>query len=73
MPGDASPAEKIPAFVAPVSSKTLKLLHFNDVYNIEARAQEPCGGAARFVTKVKLTIFPCSRLPSIWCSLVFEQ
>jgi len=29
----------------------LAITHFNDVYNIEARAQEPCGGAARFVTK----------------------
>lgn len=33
--------------------KLLTILHFNDVYNIEARNQEPCGGAARFVTKVK--------------------
>jgi hypothetical protein len=30
----------------------ISLLHFNDVYNIDAREQEPCGGAARFVTKV---------------------
>jgi len=32
--------------------KTLKILHFNDVYNIEPRDQEPVGGAARFVTKI---------------------
>ena len=25
----------------------------NDVYNIEAREQEPCGGVAKFVTRVK--------------------
>ena len=32
--------------------QTLKILHFNDVYNIEPRDQEPVGGAARFVTKI---------------------
>ena len=31
----------------------LTIIHFNDVYNIEAREEEPVGGAARFVTKVK--------------------
>ena len=31
----------------------LTVIHFNDVYNIEARDQEPVGGAARFVTKVR--------------------
>jgi 5'-nucleotidase len=31
-------------------SKHLNLIHFNDVYNIESRMQEPVGGAARFVT-----------------------
>ena len=35
------------------ASKTLTILHFNDVYNIEPRDQEPVGGAARFVTKIK--------------------
>lgn len=35
------------------ASKTLTILHFNDVYNIEPREQEPVGGAARFVTKIK--------------------
>eukprot|EP00873_Tetraselmis_striata_P009001 jgi/Tetstr1/429265/TSEL_019183.t1 len=35
-------------------ARRLNLLHFNDVYNIEARdQQEPCGGAARFVTKCR--------------------
>jgi hypothetical protein len=36
-----------------VATKTLKLLHFNDVYNIEQAAKEPVGGAARFVTKCR--------------------
>jgi len=27
----------------------LKILHFNDVYNVEAKPKEPAGGAARFV------------------------
>lgn len=31
----------------------LTIIHFNDVYNIESRDQEPVGGAARFVTKVR--------------------
>ena len=31
----------------------ITIIHFNDVYNIESREQEPVGGAARFVTKVK--------------------
>ena len=35
------------------ANKTITIIHFNDVYNIEARDQEPVGGAARFVTKVK--------------------
>ncbi|XP_063043095.1 5'-nucleotidase-like [Engraulis encrasicolus] len=32
---------------------TLTLLHFNDVYEIEARSIEPAGGAARFATALK--------------------
>lgn len=31
----------------------LIILHFNDVYNIEPRDQEPCGGASRFSTMIK--------------------
>ncbi len=31
----------------------LTLIHFNDVYNVESREQEPAGGAARFATAVK--------------------
>eukprot|EP00929_Paragymnodinium_shiwhaense_P036825 TRINITY_DN19699_c0_g1_i1.p1 TRINITY_DN19699_c0_g1~~TRINITY_DN19699_c0_g1_i1.p1 ORF type:complete len:1477 (+),score=286.27 TRINITY_DN19699_c0_g1_i1:96-4526(+) len=34
-------------------TSALTFLHFNDVYNVEARDKEPCGGVARFVTKVK--------------------
>eukprot|EP00111_Clytia_hemisphaerica_P020632 TCONS_00060812-protein len=34
-------------------SDVLRIIHFNDVYNIEPREQEPVGGAARFVTKVR--------------------
>ena len=34
------------------TSKQLTIVHFNDVYNIEAREKEPVGGAARFKGKV---------------------
>ena len=30
----------------------ITLVHFNDVYNIEERDKEPCGGAPRFKTQV---------------------
>lgn len=37
-----------------MSGRTLTILHFNDVYNIDvATKQEPVGGAARFVETVK--------------------
>lgn len=29
-------------------NQTITLLHFNDCYNVEPRAVEPAGGAARF-------------------------
>lgn len=32
--------------------KTLRIIHFNDVYNIENGKQEPVGGAARFKTVI---------------------
>ena len=35
------------------SNKILKIIHFNDVYNIEPGEKEPIGGAARFKTKTK--------------------
>jgi len=34
-------------------SKTFTILHFNDVYEIQSRRQEPAGGAARFVQRLK--------------------
>lgn len=34
-------------------SQALTLLHFNDVYNVESRQQEPVGGATRFCTAIK--------------------
>ena len=34
-------------------SDKLTIIHFNDVYNIESRDEEPVGGAARFVAMVK--------------------
>lgn len=33
--------------------KTLTILHFNDVYNVESVNTEPVGGAARFCTAFK--------------------
>jgi len=41
-----------PANSNEVPSRTVTIVHFNDVYNIESRSQEPVGGAARFVTAV---------------------
>ena len=32
------------------TSRNLRIIHFNDVYNIEPSEQEPVGGAARFKT-----------------------
>jgi hypothetical protein len=34
-------------------ARTLHIIHFNDVYQIEPRTVEPVGGAARFSTAVK--------------------
>jgi len=36
-----------------LKAKSLTIIHFNDVYNIEPRDNEPVGGAARFKTKIK--------------------
>ncbi len=38
---------------AAATKKTLSIIHFNDVYNIESRDVEPVGGSARFVTAVE--------------------
>lgn len=48
----------------------LNLLHFNDVYNVESRDQEPVGGAARFVTRCRELQKVCaaaliSRIPDV--------
>ena len=40
-----------PSLKTPAS--TFVILHFNDVYEIEARAREPVGGAARFASLLK--------------------
>jgi len=32
------------------SMKKTRILHFNDVYNIDKREREPVGGASRFAT-----------------------
>lgn len=32
--------------------KKLRIIHFNDVYNIEPSTREPKGGAARFLTAI---------------------
>jgi hypothetical protein len=31
-------------------TKSLRIIHFNDVYNVEENVKEPKGGAARFIT-----------------------
>lgn len=36
-----------------VKRDKITIIHFNDVYNIEPRDQEPVGGAARFITKIR--------------------
>ena len=67
LPGEAVPAptrwqaSTVPrpasAAVKPAGSKAakqpLKLLHFNDVYEVEARKREPVGGVSRFIAKLK--------------------
>jgi 5'-nucleotidase len=42
--------ERLPLVKKPWLSETISILHFNDVYNIEARKKDPCGGIERFVT-----------------------
>lgn len=32
------------------NTKKLRIIHFNDVYNIERSKEEPIGGASRFAT-----------------------
>ncbi|XP_062310718.1 trifunctional nucleotide phosphoesterase protein YfkN-like isoform X1 [Osmerus eperlanus] len=49
MSSESSPA--VPSCKEP--EVVLTILHFNDVYEIEARSEEPVGGAARFATAMK--------------------
>ena len=35
------------------AAEKITILHFNDVYNIEERSEEPVGGAARMKTALK--------------------
>lgn len=35
------------------SSSTITILHFNDVYNVNPRDRDPCGGAAKFAHAIK--------------------
>ncbi len=36
--------------ISKATRKNLRIIHFNDVYNIEPSDEEPLGGAARFKT-----------------------
>ena len=50
---EACPNTQAPAAVAAaVHPRRLIILHFNDVYNVEAGANEPVGGASRLAYKV---------------------
>jgi 5'-nucleotidase len=37
-----------------LGTRTLRIIHFNDVYNVEGTKVEPVGGAARFATAIDL-------------------
>lgn len=41
--------EEINNYEAGKELKKLRLLHFNDVYNIESRKAEPCGGCNIYI------------------------
>ena len=45
--------EEYTNFESDKSTKKLRIIHFNDVYNIESRSIEPCGGSSRFVQTVE--------------------
>ncbi len=51
----ADGAQSIPSApsAAAEGAKKLTILHFNDVYEIESRRQEPVGGVARFIQRLK--------------------
>lgn len=44
----------------------IEILHFNDVYEVEARAREPVGGVARFISRLR-------QHPEAVCLLLFPQ
>ena len=45
--------EEYTNFDTDASKKKLRIIHFNDVYNIESRSIEPCGGSSRFVQTIE--------------------
>lgn len=45
-------------------SRTLRILHFNDVYDIFSRQEEPVGGAARFVSALREHSLPETKTSS---------
>lgn len=55
--GTAATSNGLPAQpelqISPCKSSLLTIVHFNDVYCVDGRENEPVGGAARFVTGVK--------------------
>ena len=52
LPGEALPPPMRRQPPAAATKRPLKLLHFNDVYEVEAREREPVGGVSRFVAKL---------------------
>ena len=50
---------------ATTDDKKLNLIHFNDVYNIESRQQDPVGGASRFVAAIEQLIATSRPTPTI--------
>jgi hypothetical protein len=44
--------DEAPQLESKYNIKKLKIIHFNDVYNIEGLKEEPVGGAARFYTAI---------------------
>lgn len=67
--GSSDAAEPPQAAAAPAGQpRTLSIVHFNDVYNIEAAPKEPVGGAARFVAKV-CAPEPCNT-PTLRCAML---
>jgi hypothetical protein len=53
LPASNVPSPASAAKITPSPAKRISIIHFNDVYNVEARDIEPVGGAAKFVQKCK--------------------